>query len=443
MPFDYFNDIPNIIYEGPDAKTPFAYRYYNPERIILGKTMEEHLRFAVCYWHSFCWDGFDIFGAGTLDHPWFSMSDPQAIAESKMDAAFAFFSKLGLPYFCFHDVDIMAPAETPVEYVNNFRSIQNKLGQKMEETSRKLLWGTANLFSHPRYAAGGATNPNADVTAFAALQVRECLEATNRLGGQGYVLWGGREGYDCLLNTDLRQEREQYGRFLSMVVEHKHKIGFEGGIWIEPKPCEPTKHQYDFDVCTVYGFLKQFGLEKEVGVNVEANHATLAGHSFEHEIEMAFALDIFGSIDMNRGDPQNGWDTDQFPNDIRELTLAIYAIVKNGGFKNGGLNFDAKVRRQSNSPEDLFHGHIGAVDLIARALLNAEAMIENDQLGSFKSERYSSWKTGIGSDMLSGKASLSDAADHAFSTNANPAPRSGRQEMLENAVSAECMASRK
>jgi xylose isomerase len=374
-----------------------------------------------------------VFGAGTFGRPWHEL-DGQAQADSKLDAAFDFFDRLGQPFFCFHDVDVMAPAETPREHVENFHTIVDKIEAKMAAGSTKLLWGTANLFSHPRYMAGGATNPNPDVTAFAALQVKECLEATHRLGGAGYVLWGGREGYDTILNTDLGQELDQLGRFVNMVVEHKHKIGFKGDIWIEPKPHEPTKHQYDRDTATVYGFLKKYGLENEVGVNIEPNHATLAGNSFPHEIATANALGIFGSIDFNRGDPQNGWDTDQFPTDLSETTLALYHILKGGGFKNGGSNFDAKVRRQSIDAEDLFYGHIGAMDLLARALKIAVGMIENDAMQSFQDKRYAGWSTGMGADMLSGKASLGDVADYALEKNTSPKPVSGRQEYLENYI---------
>ena len=430
----YFDAIPAIAFEGPDTDNPFAFRHYDKDAKVLGKTMEEHLRIAVCYWHTFCWDGFDIFGEGTFERPWHRL-EGQAAAEAKLEAAFDFFGKLGQPFFCFHDVDVMAPAETPKDHVANFHAILDAIEAKIEANSTKLLWGTANLFSHPRYMAGAATNPNPDVAAFAGLQVKECLEATHRLGGAGYVLWGGREGYDTILNTDLRRELDQLGRFVAAVVEHKHKIGFKGDIWLEPKPHEPTKHQYDRDVQTVYGFLKHFGLEGEVGVNIEPNHATLAGNSFPHEVEMAFAHGIFGSIDFNRGDPQNGWDTDQFPTDLAETSLAMYSILKGGGFKNGGSNFDAKVRRQSIDAEDLFHGHIAAMDHLALALKTAAKMVEDDELQRFKDARYEGWASGIGAKMLQGEASLSDLAEHALEADASPRPVSGRQEYLENYIS--------
>jgi xylose isomerase len=435
MSASYFADIEPIKFEGTDSTNPLAYRYYDKDRVVMGKTMAEHLRMAVCYWHTFCWDGFDVFGAGTFNRPWHGGPIDQARADHKLDEAFEFFTRLGLPYFCFHDVDVMAHADTIDEHVKNFAIIVDKIEAKMAATGVKLLWGTANMFSHPRYMGGASTNPDPDVFRFAATQVRHCIEATNRLGGQNYVLWGGREGYDCLLNTDLKQEKAQFGRFLQMVVEHKHKIGFKGDILIEPKPHEPTKHQYDFDVETIYGFLLANGLEKEVKMNIEANHATLSGHSFEHEIASAINLGIFGSIDMNRGDPQNGWDTDQFPNDIREITTAMYYILKSGGFQNGGNNFDAKVRRQSIDAADLFHGHIGGVDILARSLLNAAAMIEGGELDALITDRYSGWNSDAGKALLSANSNLEVISDAAVAAKIDPQPRSGRQEYVENIVS--------
>ena len=435
MPASYFSDIEPIKFEGTESTNPLAFRYYDKDRVVMGKTMAEHLRMAVCYWHTFCWDGFDVFGAGTFNRPWHGGPIDQTRADHKLDEAFEFFTRLGLPYFCFHDVDVMAHAETIDEHVQNFAIIVDKIEAKMAATGVKLLWGTANMFSHPRYMGGASTNPDPDVFRFAATQVRHCIEATNRLGGQNYVLWGGREGYDCLLNTDLKQEKAQFGRFLQMVVEHKHKIGFKGDILIEPKPHEPTKHQYDFDVETIYGFLLANGLEKEVKMNIEANHATLSGHSFEHEIASAINLGIFGSIDMNRGDPQNGWDTDQFPNDIREITTAMYYILKNGGFQNGGNNFDAKVRRQSIDAADLFHGHIGGIDVLARSLLNAAAMIEGGELDALVTDRYAGWNSDAGKALLSASSNLEAISDAAVAAKIDPQPRSGRQEYVENLVS--------
>jgi xylose isomerase len=430
----YFKDIAPIRYEGPEASSQLAYRYYDKNRMVLGKTMEAHLRMSVCYWHTFCWDGFDVFGAGTFNRPWHGGVVDQARADHKLNEAFAFFTRLGLPYFCFHDVDVMAAASTISEHVHNFAVMTDKIEAKMAATGIKLLWGTANLFSHPRYMAGAATNPDPEVYRFAATQVRHCLEATHRLGGENYVLWGGREGYDSLLNTNIKQEKEQLARFLKMTVEHKHKIGFKGTILIEPKPHEPTKHQYDFDVDTIYGFLLQHGLEKEVKVNIEANHATLSGHSFEHEIATAVAHGILGSIDMNRGDPQNGWDTDQFPNDVREITTALYYILQGGGLGTGGNNFDSKVRRQSIDAVDLFYGHIGAVDVLARGLLNAAALIESGELAGFVDQRYAGWKHGEGAAMLGGERSLAEIADKAVADNIAPMPKSGRQEYIENII---------
>ncbi len=434
MSASYFADVPAITYKGTDSDDPLSYRYYDKNRTVLGKSMEEHLRFAVCYWHTFCWDGFDIFGAGTFTRPWHGGALDQEAAEHKLNEAFEFFKRIDVPYYCFHDVDIMAEAKTAQEHVNNLSAIVDKAEAKMSETGMKLLWGTANLFSHPRYMAGGATNPDPEIVAYASMQVRHAMEATHRLGGENYVLWGGREGYDCLLNTRLGQELDQLGRFLNMVVEHKHKIGFNGTILIEPKPHEPTKHQYDADVATVYGFLERYGLEKEVRVNIEANHATLAGHSFEHEIALAQDLNIFGSIDMNRGDPQNGWDTDQFPNDLREITTAMYYILQGGGLTTGGLNFDSKIRRQSIDAVDLFYGHIGAIDLIARGLINAAALIEDGAIEKFCEERYAGWKTGIGAQMLNKDIGLAEMSDAALNASSVPSPRSGRQEFLENHI---------
>ena len=434
-PSDHFAGIEPVQFKGSHSTDPLSYRYYDRSRMVLGKTMAEQLRLSVCYWHTFCWNGSDVFGAGTFRRPWHAGPQDQAAATMKLEAAFDFITRLGVPYFCFHDVDVMAEARTAQEHVRNLGVIGEQLARRMEDTGVRLLWGTANLFSHPRYMAGAATNPDPEVFAFAAMQVRHALELTHRLGGANYVLWGGREGYDCLLNTRLGQELDQFGRFLSMVVEHKHKIGFKGTILIEPKPHEPTKHQYDTDVATVYGFLRRYGLEREVRVNIEANHATLAGHSFEHEIALASDLGIFGSLDMNRGDPQNGWDTDQFPNDLRELTVALYYIMRAGGFSTGGINFDAKVRRQSIDAEDLFHGHVGAIDLVARALLCAETLIESGAIESFLGTRYEGWQSTFGKRVLGGELTLAQLSDHVLEKALAPEPRSGKQEWLENLVS--------
>ncbi len=429
-----FSEIGPITYEGPDTDNPLAFRFYNKDEMVLGRRMEDHLRMAVCYWHSFCWPGSDVFGDGTFGRPWMRGAMDQEAAELKLDAAFDFFGRLGAPYFCFHDVDVMAEATTLPEHITNLGKIVDRIESKMDETGVKLLWGTANLFGHPRYAAGAATNPDPDVFAFAAGQVHHCLEATHRLGGANYVMWGGREGYDTLLNTNMSREMDQFGRFLSLVVEHKHKIGFKGTLLIEPKPHEPTKHQYDHDVATVYGFLKRYGLENDIKVNIEVNHATLAGHSFEHELAVAIANDVLGSIDMNRGDPQNGWDTDQFPNNVAETTIALYHILKAGGFDTGGFNFDAKLRRQSMDPADLFHAHIGGMDTLARGLVNAARIIEDGTLDRFIETRYEKWNGALGQDILDGKVGLEELSNKAVQSNLDPQPVSGRQEFLENLV---------
>ncbi|MFY8196265.1 xylose isomerase [Novosphingobium sp. B1] len=430
MSADYFDEFATVRYEGPESTSDLAYRFYDKDRVVFGKRMEDYLRFAVCMWHTFCWPGSDVFGAGTFDRPWLNGPQDENAARAKREAALAFVEKLDLPFYCFHDVDVMAPAESIGEFRASFARAVDHLEELQAQHGRKLLWGTANLFGHPRYLAGAATSPRPEVYAWGASQVRDALEATHRLGGSNYVLWGGREGYDTILNTDLKTEQENFGRFLSLVVEHKHKIGFAGTILIEPKPHEPTKHQYDFDTQTVYGFLKRFGLENEVKVNIEANHATLSGHTFEHEIAMAGALGVFGSIDANRGDPQNGWDTDQFPNSVEELTLACIEIERAGGFTDGGFNFDAKVRRQSVDAADLFHGHIGGVDVIAKALLRAEAIIADGRIDAFRAERYAGWNGELGATIR--QSSLAEIADLAVAQNLKPAPVSGRQEWLEN-----------
>jgi len=429
----YFDKIEPIRHQGPTTTDELAFRWYDKDRVVLGKRMEEHLRFAACYWHTFCWNGFDPFGYdGTFERPWQHMADPMEAARAKADAAFDFFAKLGVPYYCFHDRDVAPEGATPRESVENLRRMVGVLGEHQQRTGLKLLWGTANVFSHRRFMSGAATNPDPEIFALAALQVREAMNATKALDGENYVIWGGREGYETLLNTDMKLELDNLGRFLSMAVEHKHKIGLKGPILIEPKPREPTKHQYDFDVATVYGFLKARGLENDVKVNIEANHATLAGHSFEHEIATAVALGIFGSIDMNRGDMQCGWDTDQFPNNIPDTALAMYHILQGGGFTSGGLNFDAKVRRQSIDPEDLFHGHIGGMDVSARALLIAAAMIEDGGLAAKVKARYAGWDGELGREIRSGAQSLDTLADRALNRNLDTRPVSGRQEAFEN-----------
>ena len=427
---DYFKDVPPIAYEGPQSDNDFAYRHYDPDAVVLGKRLADHLRFAIAYWHSFAWPGGDPFGGQTFERPWFG--DTMDHAKRKADAAFAMFARLGQPFFCFHDADVRPEGASFAESRRNLEEMVDYLAQGMERTGTRLLWGTANLFSHRRYMAGAATNPDPDVFAYAAATVKSCIDATHRLGGENYVLWGGREGYETLLNTDLGREAEQAGRFLSMVVDYKHKIGFPGTILIEPKPQEPTKHQYDYDVATVFGFLQRFGLEREVRVNIEQGHAILAGHSFEHEIALAASLGIFGSIDMNRNDYQSGWDTDQFPNNVPEVALAYYEILRAGGFTTGGTNFDAKLRRQSLDPADLILAHVGAMDTCARALKAAAAMLEDGGLERARAERYAGWDRPEAKSMLAG--SLEAAAARVEAEGIEPTPRSGRQERLENHV---------
>jgi len=425
----FFDGIPAIAYD-PQADHDFAYRSYNPDEVILGKRMADHLRFAVAYWHSFAWEGGDPFGGRTFDRPWFG--DTMEHAKTKADTAFDMFKILGQPYFCFHDADVRPEGDTFAESTARLHEITDYLGEKMEQSGTKLLWGTANLFSHRRYMSGAATNPDPDIFAYAAATVKECIDVTHKLSGENYVLWGGREGYETLLNTDMKREREQAGRFLQMSVEYARKIGFKGTILIEPKPQEPTKHQYDYDVATVYGFLKDYGLENEVKVNIEQGHAILAGHSFEHELAMAAALGIFGSIDMNRNDYQSGWDTDQFPNSVPEVALAYYEVLKAGGFTTGGTNFDAKLRRQSLDPQDLILAHVGAMDVCAKGLRAAAAMLEDGKLDAALDARYAGWRSARGQDLL--ESNLETINAQVRSQNLNPQPVSGRQETLENLV---------
>ena len=429
---EFFKGLNKVQYEGPQSTNPLAFRHYNPDEIVLGKRMEEHLRFAVAYWHSFAWEGGDPFGGRSFERPWFDGG--MDAAQMKTDVAFELFSLLGVPYFCFHDADVRPEGESFVESRKRLDAIADIFEKKIGETGVKLLWGTANLFSNRRFMAGAATNPDPDVFAYAAATIKANMDVTHRLGGENYVLWGGREGYETLLNTNLGQELDQMARMLTMVVDYKHKIGFPGTILIEPKPQEPTKHQYDYDVATVYGFLKRYGLENEVKVNIEVGHAILAGHTFEHEVASAAALGIFGSIDMNRNDYQSGWDTDQFPNNVPEVALAYYHILKAGGFTTGGTNFDAKLRRQSIDPEDLLHGHIGGMDTCARGLKAAAAIIEDGAYDTFLKERYAGWQGAEAQAMLKGERTLEDIAARVEEEGINPQPRSGRQEYLENLI---------
>lgn len=428
---DFFKGIDPIRYEGPESRNEFAFRHYDPQELVLGKPMKDHLRFAVAYWHSFAWPGGDPFGGQTFERPWFGETVEHA--KLKADVAFEMFDILDAPFFCFHDADIRPEGASFAETRRNLEEIVDYFAGKMETSNTRLLWGTANLFSHRRYMAGAATNPDPEVFAYGAATVKTCMDATHKLGGDNYVLWGGREGYETLLNTDLKREAEQAGRFLSMVVEYKHKIGFNGAILIEPKPQEPTKHQYDYDVATVYGFLRRFGLENEVKVNIEQGHAILAGHSFEHELAMATSLGIFGSIDINRNDYQSGWDTDQFPNNVPEMALAYYEILKAGGFDKGGTNFDAKLRRQSLDPEDLILAHAGGMDACARALKSAAAILESGRLEQARADRYAGWDNEASLSMLR-EGSLESIADMVERTGLDPLPKSGRQERLENLI---------
>jgi xylose isomerase len=431
---DFFADAQPIAFGGDGAETPLAFRWYDKDRVVAGKRLEDHLRFAVCYWHSLGWPGGDPFGGETFLRPWHHGSDAMAAAKQKADVAFELFRLLDVPFFTFHDADVAPEGASLADSIRNLNVIADIFEEKMATSKVKLLWGTANLFSNRRYMAGAATNPDPDVFAYAAGQVRAALETTHRLGGQNYVLWGGREGYETLLNTDMKRELDQLGRFVSLVVEHKHKIGFKGPILIEPKPKEPTKHQYDFDVATCYGFLERYGLTKDVKLNLEQNHAILAGHSFQHEIALANALGMLGSLDINRGDDLLGWDTDQFAMNVPEMTLCFHEILKGGGLTTGGLNFDAKIRRQSIDPIDLIHAHAGSMDACARAFVAAAEMIETKALTNLVDQRYAGWNTPEAQAMLAGERSLGQIADRVLSEAINPQPRSGRQEYLESVV---------
>ncbi|MGJ5202694.1 xylose isomerase [Bradyrhizobium sp. HKCCYLR20261] len=430
----FFQTGATIAYGGPESRSPLSFRWYDKDRMIRGKRMEQHLRFAVCYWHSLCWPGSDPFGGETFLRPWQHGDDALALARAKADVAFELFRLLDVPFFTFHDVDAAPEGATLKESVANLNAIADLFERKMASAKVRLLWGTANLFSHRRYMAGAATNPDPDVFAYAAGQVRAALEVTHRLGGANYVLWGGREGYETLLNTDMKRELDQLGRFVSMVVEHKHKIGFKGPLLIEPKPKEPTKHQYDFDVATCYGFLRRYDLLDDVKLNIEQNHAILAGHSFQHEIALAQALGVFGSLDINRGDDLLGWDTDQFAMNVPELALVFHDILRGDGFTTGGLNFDAKIRRQSIDPDDLLHAHVGSMDACARALIAADQMLEDGALTAPLAQRYAGWDGDEGQAILAGRRSLAELADRAITSGLDPQPRSGRQEYLESVV---------
>ncbi len=428
---EYFKGIGKIPFEGKESDNPLAFKFYNPEKVVLGKTMQEHLRFSVAYWHSFCADGSDPFGAATLQHPW--KADGLAGAESKADAAFEFISKLGAPYYCYHDIDASPEGSSLKEYESNLQAVTKLLKERQDATGVKLLWNTANLFTHPRYMNGAATNPEFSVVARAAAQVKACLEANVTLGGQGYTFWGGREGYMSLLNTQLKREQEHLAQFLMMARDYGRKIGFTGKFYIEPKPMEPSKHQYDYDAEVVIRFIQAHGLEKDFACNIEANHATLAGHSFAHDLQIAAEYNLLGSVDANRGDAQNGWDTDQFPNDVAEATEAMRIILGMGGFTTGGLNFDAKIRRNSTDPEDLFIAHIGGMDTFALGLEIAAHIQEKGKLDAMKAARYASFDAGLGKQFEDGALGLEDLVDIAHNQ-ADPTPTSGKQELYENII---------
>ena len=427
----YFSSVDIIRYEGQDSDNPLAFRWYDENRIVDGKTMKEHLRFACAYWHSFTGSGADPFGEPTHIFPWDSISDPIQKAFVKADAAFDFMQKLGLPYYCFHDVDAVEFGNNVQENEKRLIAITDHLKNKQQETGIRLLWGTANLFSNRRYMNGAATNPDFQVVAHAGAQVKAALDATIALGGENYVFWGGREGYMSLLNTNMKKEKEHLARFLHMAKDYARKNGFKGTFFIEPKPCEPSKHQYDYDAETVIGFLRQYDLLDDFKLNIEVNHATLAGHTFTHELQVAADAGLLGSIDANRGDYQNGWDTDQFPNDINELTEAMLVILEAGGFKGGGINFDAKIRRNSTDPEDLFYAHIGGMDAFARALLTADAILKRSDFRKLRNERYASFDSGEGKKFETGQLSLEQLRELAI-THGEPAITSGKQEYYEN-----------
>ena len=429
---NYFEKISEIQFEGEISNNPLSFKYYDENKIVLSKTMKEHLRFATCYWHSFTWPGLDPFGGPTLNRPWMKSGNTMEMAELKLEEAFDFFSKITTPYFCFHDRDISPEGETYAETKKNFFHIIDLMEKKMSQTGVKLLWGTANAFSHKRFMAGASTNPDPEVFAYAAAQVKDCMNATNRLGGENYVLWGGREGYETILNTNMKIEMENLARFLELVVNHKHKIGFKGQILLEPKPHEPTKHQYDFDSASCLALIRKAGLENEIKLNIEVNHATLSGHNFEHEIAYAISNNVLGSIDINRGDTLLGWDTDQFPNNAHDLLMAFYYIFSNGGLKQGGLNFDAKIRRQSIDPEDLFYAHIGGMDVAARVLLAVEKMINDKILPKYVEDRYSNWNNDLGTFIHDKNNDLESIASKVINENLEPKPKSGQQELLEN-----------
>jgi xylose isomerase len=427
----YFPGIEKIKFEGKGSKNPFAFKYYNPDQVVAGKAMKDHFKFAIAYWHTFCATGADPFGPGTMARPWDESSDAVQRAKDKMDAAFEFFTKIGAEYYCFHDIDLIDEGSTIEEYEERMKIITDYALEKQKETGVKLLWGTANVFSNPRYMNGASTNPDFNVVAWAGTQVKNSIDATIKLGGENYVFWGGREGYMSLLNTDMKRETEHLARFLTMARDYARSKGFKGTFLIEPKPMEPTKHQYDYDSATVVGFLRHYGLDKDFKINIEVNHATLAGHTFQHELQVAADAGMLGSIDANRGDYQNGWDTDQFAINLQELTEAMLVILQSGGIQGGGVNFDAKVRRNSTDLEDLFLAHIGSMDAFARGLLIADRILTESAYSELRKQRYASFDAGKGKEYEEGKLTLEDLRAHAIA-NGEPKQISGKQELYEN-----------
>lgn len=431
---EFFKGIPKIKYEGPSSKNPFAFKYYDPERVIMGKPMKEHLRFSMAWWHNLCGTGADMFGVGTADKSFGAEVGTMEHAKAKVDAGFEFMDKLGIEYFCFHDVDLVPEGETIAETNERLDEITDYIKEKMEATGKKLLWGTANLFNNPIYMNGAGSTNSADVYCFAAAQIKKALELTVKLGGKGYVFWGGREGYETLLNTDMKFELDNIAYLMKMTVEYGRSIGFEGDFYIEPKPREPMKHQYDFDAATAIGFLRQYGLDKDFKLNIEANHATLAGHTFQHELRVSAINGMLGSIDANQGDYLLGWDTDHFPFDVYEATMCMYEVLKAGGLKNGGFNFDAKNRRPSYTAEDMFFGFILGMDTLALGLIKAAQLIEDGRIDEFVKERYSSFNSGIGAKIKNRETNLVELAEYAEKLGAPELPGSGRQEYLESIV---------
>jgi xylose isomerase len=430
----FFPKIDTVKFEGKESTNPFAFKYYDANRVVMGgKTMKEYFRFAIAYWHTFCGTGNDPFGPGTKDFPWNAKADAIGRAKDKMDAAFEFITKIGAPYYCFHDFDLVDEGSSIAESEKRLQAIVDYAKDKQAETGVKLLWGTANVFSNPRYMNGASTNPDFTALAWAGTQVKNAIDATIALGGENYVFWGGREGYMSLLNTDMKREKEHLAQFLTMARDYARKNGFKGTFLIEPKPMEPTKHQYDFDSETVIGFLRANGLEKDFKLNIEVNHATLAGHTFQHEIQVAADAGLLGSIDANRGDYQNGWDTDQFPTNLGELAETMLVILEAGGFTTGGVNFDAKTRRNSTDLEDIFLAHIGGMDAFARGVIIAEAVLEKSDYKKLRKERYASYDSGKGATFEAGKMKLEDLRSYALEAG-EPKQTSGKQEMFENII---------